>query len=518
MPYGISKYRDREEFVLAALIFLSACAAAIVLYAHDRHVFLYFGDATSHIVKSRLLIDSQHLPLESIGPVWLPLPHFLLLPFAAIDALFTSGIAGVALGIPCLIGTGLLLFSITRRSTGSRPIALLSACLFCLNPNVIYLALTPMSELPLFFFFALGGYALLRWITDGADKWLALAAAAVALSSLCRYEAWLLAPLVALIALHRGLSAWKSSVREVAIKMLLIALLSIAGILLWLCWNAYEFGDPFRFAPWNFRSGPFSVNNPKGYRQEAVPLTLLKAIVNIFGPMALLACAAGIVRLRRVAQGRQYLWLIAFLALPPLFVFTTILMDLVLIDQWWWNWRFVLTLGPFLAVVGGIGLSEFFKGVKSRAARVLAVASLVAMPIAQLTVPSVGVAAYEDAAKIFSGPDHLGAEFGERLGSMHKGGTVVLLTGTSLGERIMISSRLPLKTFRVVPFPGGQEILGPIRSGDRYVVIGKAQIPQTREAVGYWLSRRDLFLQHYDVLFEDNSFLLLESKEKRLIR
>lgn len=508
--------KPREEYLFAIAILLSAITAAVLMYSDDRHVFLYFGDAASHIVKSRILIDSQFFTLESIGPVWLPLPHLLLLPFAAIDTLFFSGIAGLMLGIPCLIGAGLLLLSVVRRTTGSRSIAFLSACLFCLNPNVVYLALTPMGELPLIFFVALGAYALLRWTTDGGDTWLIVCAAAVVLACLCRYEAWLLAPFVSTIAANKGLIAWKRRERRIAIRMFSIAALSFSGIILWICWNAFEFGDPFRFAPWNFRSGPFSVNNPEGYRQEAVPLTLLRAVVNIFGPMALLAGAAGIARFRRLAPDRRHLLPLLFFALPAIFIFTTILMDLVLIDQWWWNWRFFLIFGLFLWTVAGIGLSEFFRVVKSRTARGAAVALLLAMPVVQLTVPSVGVATYEDAAKIFSGPDHIAAEFGEQLGSMHDGGKVILFTGSSKAERIMVSSGLPLKTFRMIPFPGGQDIQLPIRSGDRFVVIGKAQLPETREAVRYWLSRRELFLQYYDIRFEDGYYLLLESKTSTL--
>ena len=502
----------REDFILALLIFFSAVAAALLLYGNDRHVFLYFGDAASHIVKSRMLIDSHQFPLESIGPVWLPLPHLLLLPFAAIDSLFFSGIAGPAIGIPCLVGTGLFLQSIVRRTTGSRPVAFVAAILFCLNPNVVYMALTPMSELPLICFVALGGYSLTRWLDEGRDMWLVMCAAAVALASLCRYEAWILVPFVSIVALIDGLSAWRRSERSRAAKMFLAAALSIAGVTLWILWNAYEYGDPFRFAPWNFRSGPFSVNNPQGYRQEAVAVTLLKATLNIYGPMLLLACLAGLLRLRHAGPGRRFGLLHIFLALPAIFIFTSILMDLVLIDEWWWNWRFVLVAGLFVTVAGGIGLSEILARVNSHSLRALIVASFLAMPLVQLTMPWVSVATYEDAAKIFSGPDHVAASFGERLGSMHKGGRIVLFTGSYGAERIMVSSGLALKTFRRIPVPGGQDILLPIRSGDRYVVIGKKLLPDTREVVGYWLARRELVLQHYDIRFEDESYLLLESK------
>jgi hypothetical protein len=506
--------RGREEYVLGVLLLVVVCITAVILHGTDKYAFLYYGDAASHIVKARQFVDSQEPWLDIIGTVWLPLPHLLLLPFTAIDSLFFSGIAGPALGIPCLVGTGILLFLIVRRLTGSQPVAFISACLFCLNPNVVYISLTPMNEACLFFFVALGGYGLLRWVYEGSERWLLVCAAAVMMATLCRYEAWLLAPFVSLVAATKGLSAWTQSDRTRAIRLFWIALLSLAGIIFWFCWNKYEFGDALRFAPWNFRPAPSDLNNPMRYRQEAVSLTLLRAVLNIFGPVTLLACATGIVRLRRVALERRHLLLFVFLGLPAFFVFTGTLFDYVLIDQWWWNWRFVLTFGLFLSVVGGIGLSEFFKKVRSRAVRGVVVASLLAMPIVQLTVPSVSVATYEDASKIFGGLSKYAAGFGEQLRSIHKGGSVVLFTGSGLGERIMVSSWLPLRNFHLIQVPGGLDIQGPIRSGDRYVAIGKVRLPDSREVVDYWLSRRELFMQYYDIRFEDENYLLLERKEK----
>ena len=44
------------------------------------------------------------------------------------------------------------------------------------------------------------------------------------------------------------------------------------------------------------------------------------------------------------------------------------------------------------------------------------------------------------------------------------------------------------------------------------VLIGKVRLPDSREVVDYWLSRREVFLRYYDVLFEDEQYLLLERK------
>ena len=76
--------------------------------------------------------------------------------FVARDSLFYTGIAGPVAGIPLLVGTGILIFTIVRTITGSHPIAFLSAVLLGLNPNLVYMALTPMNEPSLLFLFSLG--------------------------------------------------------------------------------------------------------------------------------------------------------------------------------------------------------------------------------------------------------------------------------------------------------------------------------------------------------------------------
>ncbi len=504
--------KAREEFLLGMILLLVSSAAAIKLYAVDKYAFILYGDAASHLVKARQLIDSWQPGLENIGTVWLPIPHILLIPFSAFDSLFFSGTAGAVLGIPLLIWTTILLFAIIRRLTDSRPIAFLSALIFGLNPNVIYLALTPMTELSFFFFIALGGYAIQRWLDDRDDRWFVMCSYAVMLATLSRYEAWLLAPCLAIIAGVQGYLSWKRSEPRRMWIMLGAALLSLSGIVLWLCWNKFMYGDFFQFAPWKYRPPPSAANNPMWYRQESVSLTLLRAVLNIFGPIVLIAALGGIVVLRKVVrESKQYL-LFVFLSLPAIFIVAGILTDYVLIDQWWWNWRFVIVSGLFISVAVGIGLSELFKSVRSRAVRGVVVAALLAMPIVQMTVPTVSVATHEDAAKIFNGLTKYATAFGEKLGSTYKGGSVILFTGSGLGERIMISSGIPLKNFHLIQYPGGQDIQCAVNSGDTYVMLGKVRLPDSREVVDYWLDRKQLVLQHYDILFENENYILLVSK------
>jgi hypothetical protein len=505
----------RGVVTLAVLVALAASAAGVIHYHVNRHAFVLFGDAASHIVKARQLIDSQHPGIESIGTVWLPLPHFLLVPLVSIDALFFTGAAGCILGILSLVGTVVLIHMIVSRMTGSPIIAFVSACIFGLNPNIVYMALTPMNEIVFFFFVALSGYAFLRWREEWKNRWLFGSASSVMLATLCRYEAWVLALFVSLAVLFRLYSQRRQVGKKSVVSMILLALLPLAGILMWFAWNKFEFGDAFQFAPLKYRPGSSDINNPMRYRQEPVFLTLIRAVLNVFGPVVLLAAVAGVARMKRLTPERRHTALMVFLLLPALFITAGVLTDLVLIDQWWWNWRFVLVGGLFLSVACGMGLAEFFDRVESKISRGIALAALVAMPIVQLTVPTVSVATYEDAAKIFSGLTKDATAFGEQLGSIYKGGGIVLLTSSGLGERIMLSSSVPLKNFRVIRYPGGQDLRGPIRFGDRYVVIGKIPLPDSRETSRYWLSRRETLLQFYKIVLENEQFVLLERTTSR---
>ena len=503
--------RPATQYLLALLLAVVAGLAGTVLYFNDSHVFLYFGDAAAHIVRARQFFDSQRPGIDNLGTVWLPLPHLLLIPFIAIDALFYTGIAGPVVGIPFLVGTGLLLSSIVRRLTGSRGIAFLSACLFGLNPNIVYMVLTPMNEPALFFFIALGGYAFLRWLDTEAERWLFASAASIALASLCRYEAWLLAPFLPLVAAGKGLSRVKGGIRPAA--MLLAAALSGAGVALWLLWNLIEYGDALKFARWTYSVAPTAVRDYLQQRPLDVPLLFGRAILTIFGPVVLIFAAAAVIPLRHLSAQRRSLLVLLYFKLPVLFALGAVLAGFVQVDEWWWNWRYVLTIGLLLPVAAGIGLSEFFRRVPSVVARAVAVVALLAMPLVQLTIPSVGVPTFYDASKGFYDRTYEATDLGEELRCVYTGGGAALLTGYSQAQRIMLSSRLPLKDFHIIYDPREKDLYGPLWESDRYLVIGKRSMPESKGYVDYWLSRREVLADHYDIRLENESFLLLERKQ-----
>jgi hypothetical protein len=176
----------------------------VALYYHALGLTLSHYDARGHLVVARRVFDSITPGWQQIGAVWLPLPHLLNLLPVQIDFLYRTGASAVAISIVAYaIATGTIA-AITLRMTGSWAAALVASLAFGLNPNVLYLQATPMTE-PLLIALSLLSIALLmRWsvpatrAADGSTS--ATVGILFALACLTRYEAWPLTAMALTIA------------------------------------------------------------------------------------------------------------------------------------------------------------------------------------------------------------------------------------------------------------------------------------------------------------------------------
>src|SRR5262245_5352726 len=78
---------------LGMVLLLAAWSSVAVFFVYSRGWVLYYGDAEAHLNIARRIFDSRTPGYDQIGTVWLPLLHVLLLPFAANDALWRTGLA-----------------------------------------------------------------------------------------------------------------------------------------------------------------------------------------------------------------------------------------------------------------------------------------------------------------------------------------------------------------------------------------------------------------------------------------
>ena len=232
--------------VLLCGLLLALWSAAAIWLCASRGWLLYYGDAECHLDIARRLIDSQTPGYSQIGTVWLPLTHWAMLPFVRRDDLWRSGIAGaIPFAFFFVIGS-CFLFAAVRRIFQSTAAGATAVALCALNPNLLYIQATPMTEAMFFGCLAAILYFTVRFRETQA--WWAVfgAGAAVCLATLTRYDGWFLIPFVGLYFL------WAARERRLAVAFFFCLLASL-GPAFWLLHNWKMSGDPL-----DFYRGPYS--------------------------------------------------------------------------------------------------------------------------------------------------------------------------------------------------------------------------------------------------------------------
>ena len=124
----------RDHWYVLAISFTLIVTAFLFFFFQDQ-TFVHI-DAIAHVNKARGLFDNINPGLQQLGTVWLPLPHLLMAPLAAIDPLWRTGIAGSVVSVLCFIGTSIFLFLTGLEWTGSSVAGWLAFLLFALS-NVV---------------------------------------------------------------------------------------------------------------------------------------------------------------------------------------------------------------------------------------------------------------------------------------------------------------------------------------------------------------------------------------------
>src|SRR3984885_13178431 len=130
---------------------LASCTAAsliAVMWGWRNHALLNYGDAVAHLNIARRVFDSRIPRFSELGSVWLPLPHILMLPFVQVYAWWADGIAGTVPSSLAYLAACVGIYRLARRWLEPAAAALALAFL-ALNPNLLYLQTTAMTE-PLF--------------------------------------------------------------------------------------------------------------------------------------------------------------------------------------------------------------------------------------------------------------------------------------------------------------------------------------------------------------------------------
>ncbi len=257
----------RHETLRVAIGAIVAGFLALSISALHGDMLLY-GDAVAHLGIARGILDTNAPGLGTLGGVWLPLPHVLMLPFIWKMAWWQDGMAGAWPSLACYIVGVMGMYRLARRLLAPRW-ALVATAFFGLNANLLYLATTAMTE-PLFLALFVWMVLLTLELVDAAGRAdfglvrsrLVGVGLLIFAATMTRYDGWVLGAavwcVVAWVLLKTPAKAEESrraarARGSVGPLFAVFTVLAVAGPLLWFGYN-HVFGHDWL----DFMRGPYS--------------------------------------------------------------------------------------------------------------------------------------------------------------------------------------------------------------------------------------------------------------------
>jgi hypothetical protein len=423
--HGIVANKDRGSAIALASFTLLLSISALIFYYHRGAILLY-GDAVAHINIARRIFDSRTPGLFQLGTVWLPLPHLLDAPCIVNPWLWRTGIGASIPSMVAYVAGTLGIFRLVR-AQASTPAAWMAALIYGLNPNLLYIQSTAMTEtlyLALFIWTVVffSEFAVAAGIDPHrASRSLRNCAFTLCVAMLVRYDAWFLAAAVTVAGLgvaagaaRRSLGAgqkpgaenplasstprWRTARFVVAdVSKLTILAAMTAGM--WLTYNYVAYGNSLEFA-----NGPYSARTiqqrsrtpamstypgEKSPRTAALYFLKLSRLNLGTGPAEFWLFATAVAALLcAVYFSRQFLpWILLWS--PAVFYVISISWQSVPIyfPQWWpfsyYNVRYGLQLLPAVAVFVALAY-EFLRHFVPARIAAMTIIALVAVSYASL--------------------------------------------------------------------------------------------------------------------------------------
>ena len=310
----------RDRWLLSAIGIAIIMSILSTCYFFQHHLTLVDSDANSHMEIARRIFDNVTPGLAQLGGVWLPLPHILIALFAWNDFLWATGLAGSLVSMACYSGTTVFIFLSARRLTHNSCASFIGTLLFLLNPNILYLQATPMTEPLCWLTLTASCYYLLAWAQEDSNTYLILTAASTLLATLTRYDGWFMFALILVAIPLTGLLK-HHPLRKIEGNLSVFILLGGLGILLWLAWDQIIFGNALYFL-----NGPYSAQQQAIARTTpseialhhnlllAIRLYTINCAESLGLGLSLIACAAILLYLLRHWKSVEVLAVLAFLA------------------------------------------------------------------------------------------------------------------------------------------------------------------------------------------------------------
>ena len=173
----------KDGWLIATFVVACIVGSLSLWYFFSQHETLLYGDANSHLLIARRIFDNVTPGLAQLGGIWLPLPHLLIVPFVWNDYLWRTGLAGSIVSFLSYVVASIYVFLSARRLTKNGMASFAGTFVFILNPNILYLQSTPLSELVLIAALTATCYYFLIWAQTDSSKYLILTAGATFLAT-----------------------------------------------------------------------------------------------------------------------------------------------------------------------------------------------------------------------------------------------------------------------------------------------------------------------------------------------
>ena len=367
--------REESAPVLMAAVVLSFVALAVCF---TRGYVLLYGDAVAHLGIARRILDSRNPGLGQLGGVWLPLPHLLMLPFVWKMDWWQSGLAGAWPSLICYIFGVTGFYRLCRRMLAPRW-ALAATAFLGLNPNLLYLSTTAMTE-PLFLVLTIWMTVLTVECVDAIRaaeqaevvrrlRWLGVLIFAAVFT---RYDGWALGAAVWCVVAWQ---LWRAGElrRRVGPAFAVFTVLAVSGPVLWLWYNHHFFHDALDFmrGPYSApaidrRTSPPGAKPYRGWHSVGWALLLYTRAAQVdaaawetgFAVMAAALAGLWMAMRRRMERAAVLLWVpLAFYVYAVAYGSVPIFIP-QLYPHSYYNSRYGMELLPALALFAGVAAAE----------------------------------------------------------------------------------------------------------------------------------------------------------------
>jgi len=357
-----------------------AASLSAIVWSWQNGALLNWGDAVAHMHVARRVFDCHQPRLSQLGSVWLPLPYILMLPFVQVYSWWANGIAGIVPSALAYIASCAGIYRLARNWLKPASAALALA-FFALNPNLLYLQTTAMTE-PLFLCEMIW---LVVWLVDWrmqnidgrthlnqdeskSNRLLILIAVVLIAAIYTRYDGWIMALLawtaIGIVLLKHG--------RLHSLTFWIATVFVVAAPIAWFVYNAAAFGDWLEFArgPYSakaieIRTASHGAGPPHpGWHDPWVSLLFfmkaaeMDATALAWGNKILMLSTLGTAGAWLVYRRRAFTWAL-LLALPiPFYAYSVSYGSVpIFLPPWWphswYNTRYGMELLPALAL--GLG-------------------------------------------------------------------------------------------------------------------------------------------------------------------